>query len=169
MPPRLPQPEAFTSPPPPPPRPSTGFLRPSLTPTLPALFVSLTVLALLLALLLVLNLRPRPARRRDNGNRRSLHEMSSRRQSLYDFTGFNVAAGPEAASPRSSMYIPYLILGFADDANQPLLQRYRDDPDDPSLELYEATWQRRDGKGGRPDLMHWHGTNMLNTAWGWMA
>jgi len=120
-----------------------------------------------------------------NPNRLSRHEMTSRPQSLYDPTGFNVMAqaqagrgggggGGSGSSPRSSMYIPYLILGIAEHAaQQPLLERYRDEPDvegdGPPLELDEATWERSDGKDGRPDVLHWHGTNMLNTAWGWMA
>ncbi|GJN80824.1 hypothetical protein PLIIFM63780_004354 [Purpureocillium lilacinum] len=120
-----------------------------------------------------------------NPNRLSRHEMTSRPQSLYDPTGFNVMAqaqagrgggggGGSGSSPRSSMYIPYLILGIAEHAAQePLLERYRDEPDvegdGPPLELDEATWERSDGKDGRPDVLHWHGTNMLNTAWGWMA
>ncbi|KAJ6444499.1 gamma-tubulin complex component GCP6 [Purpureocillium lavendulum] len=115
-----------------------------------------------------------------NPNRLSRHEMTSRRQSLYDFTGSSISGGcgGGGGSPRSSMYIPYLILGIADNARQPLLERYRDEPDadadaaechGPPLELDEATWERSDGKDGRPDVLHWHGANMLNTAWGWMA
>ncbi|KAM4056830.1 hypothetical protein HRG_003693 [Hirsutella rhossiliensis] len=171
-----------------PPIPTPLSLGASLGPTIPALLVSLSILAVLLTLLLLLNLGPpRVLRRRrpDHSHHRlSRHEMASQSRQREPSRGrdprrpgFRVAS--DFSVLPTTAYTHPLVSNFADrvdgsedddDANRPLLGRWLDATDDyPGLELDEATWPRPDGQRARTEVLHWHGTNMLNTSWGWMA
>lgn len=137
-----------------------------------ALLASFSIVAVLLTLLLLLNLCPSSRRatacRREGGRGRE-----PRRPAGFLVAGHFSALPATAATcadPPVSSLSDHVDDGH-DRAPSRLLLDGRPDvtDDDQGFELDEAMWPRPNDERVLVEVLHWHGSNMLNTSWGWMA